>query len=638
LIAERLLELREPGQVALSPDGTRICFVVTAAAAERGLPPESRLWLGDLTGGGVEALTDATGSDRLPAWSPDSDLIAFASDRAHPGRFSLHLLAAAGRATRAVGEIPGTIERIEWAADGSELLVLAADLDADGAGSEGAKRIDSGTDPWVKRPAEFWRRLYRVARDGSTLEVPLAGANVWEFAAAGSGQVAALVSDDPAEDAWYDAEVAVISLADGAIRTVRDPRRQTASVAASPNGNRVAFIEGLSSDRGLVAGIVHVVDLDTGEVSELPAAGEDVTFVGWRDDASLWVAGWRSLGSVCGILTMSDEYEELWGGDAFVGEGFGASFAATADGSLLASVLTAPALPPEVVTLAVEGEREWVPLTSLNDRLHGDVDSPSFERLAWTAPDGLGIEGLLLLPPRFERGAELLPLVVIVHGGPTSQWINEFAPSSGLAHILTEARYAVLLPNLRGSAGRGDAFVTANLGDLGGGDLSDVVSGVDACVALGVADPARVGVIGQSYGGFMAAWAAVTTDRFAAAVACSCISDWFTYHLTSNVARFDELFLGADAFADPTGLYRQRSPVFNVHHLTPTLIIHGELDLCTPPGQGLELYRTLVAMGGDAEYVVYPREGHWCVEREHRLDYWARIGNWFDRHLKGERG
>ena len=511
--------------------------------------------------------------------------------------------------------------------------MLAADLGADGAGSEGAKRIDSGSDPWVKRPAEHWRRLYRVGCDGSTLEVPLAGVNVWEFAAAGPGEVAALVSGDPAEDAWYDADVAVIALADGAVRTIRAPRRQTASVAASPDGSRVAFIEGLSSDRGLVAGIVQVVELETGEVSELPASGENITFVGWRDDESLWVAGWRSLGSVCGTVTLDDDYEEVWAGDGFAGEGFGASFAASADGSLLVSVLTAPAHPPEIVTLAVDGEREWVALTSLNDRLGVDAESPSFERLAWTAPDGLGIEGLLLLPQQFERGTETLPLVVIVHGGPTSQWVHEFAPSSGLAHVLAEAGYAVLLPNLRGSAGRGDAFVTANLGDLGGGDLSDVVSGVDACVALGVVDPARVGVIGQSYGGFMAAWAAVTTGRFAAAVACSCISDWFTYHLTSNVAHFDELFLGGEAFTEPTGLYRQRSPVFNLTHLTPTLIIHGELDLCTPPGQGLELYRALVAAGGETEYVVYPREGHWCVEREHRLDYWARIRSWFDKHL-----
>jgi dipeptidyl aminopeptidase/acylaminoacyl peptidase len=633
LIAERLLELREPGQVALSPDGTQVCFVVTTAAAEPGLSPVSGLWLGGLAGGGVEAITDATASDRLPAWSPDGDLIAFASDRGHAGRFSLYLLAVEGRATRAVGEIPGTVEQIEWAADGSELLVLAADLGADGAGSEGAKRIDSGTDPWVTRPGEFWRTLYRVARDGTTREVPLAGVNVWEFAAAGPGHVAALVSDDPSEDAWYDAEVAVVALSDGAVRTLHEPRRQTASVSASPDVNRIAFIEGLSSDRGLVAGTIQVVDLGTSEVSELPAAGEDVTFVGWRDDTSLWVAGWRSLGSVCGILTLAGEYEEIWGGDAFVGEGFGAAFGATADGSVLASVLTAPALPPEVVTLTVGGDREWVPLTSLNDRLRGDAASPAWERLAWTAPDGLGIEGLLLLPPGFERGAELLPLVVVVHGGPTSQWVHEFTPSSGLVHVLTEAGYAVLLPNLRGSAGRGDAFVTANLGDLGGGDLSDLVAGVEACVASGVADPARVGVIGQSYGGFMAAWASVSTDRFAAAVACSCISDWFTYHLTSNVARFDELFLGGDVFAEPAGLYRQRSPVFNLRHLTPTLIIHGELDLCTPPGQGLELYRVLVAAGGETEYVVYPREGHWCVEREHRLDYWARIVAWFAAHL-----
>ena len=336
--------------------------------------------------------------------------------------------------------------------------------------------------------------------------------NLWEVTPAGPGGLAALASDDPAEDAWYDAEIALISLADGSIRTVYCPSRQAASVAASRNGSRIALVEGLSSDRGLVAGTVHVVDTQTGDVSELTAAGENVTFVGWRDDESLWVAGWRSLGSVCGVLTLRNAYEELWSGDAFVGEGFGASFAATADSSLLAGALTATGRPPEVVTLA-PGAREWTALTALNDELRGEGETVTAQ-LGWTAPDGLAIEGLLIRPAG-ERPAA--PLVVIVHGGPTSQWVHEFAPSAGLAHVLAAAGYAVLLPNPRGSAGRGDAFVSANLGDLGGGDLSDIVAGVDACVAAGVADPARVGVVGQSYGGFMAAWAAATTDRFAAA-------------------------------------------------------------------------------------------------------------------------
>ncbi|MGZ4389485.1 MAG: S9 family peptidase [Gaiellaceae bacterium] len=626
-VTDRLLALREPGQVSFSPDGTRVCFVVTAASAGRGRAPESSIWVAPVAGGEPAPVTAQPGSDRYPAWSPDGSLIAFASDLGHPGRFSLQVLAVEAGATRAFGDIPGTVEWLAWMEDGSELLVLAADLGADGAGSDGAKRVDSGADPWVSRPKQFWRRLYCVERDGTTRPVELPGVNVWEVAPAGPGRLAALVSDDPSEDAWYEAEVALISLADGSIRTVYCPARQAASVAASRDGSRVALVEGLSSDRGLVAGTVRVVDTETGEVTELPAGGENVTFAGWRDDESLWVGGWRSLGTTCGVLSLRDEYEELWSGDAFVGEGFGSSYAATADGSLLAGVMTATGRPPEIVTLA-RGSREWTALSALNDRLRGE-EWTSTAQIGWTAPDGLAIEGLLVQPVA-ERPAG--PLVVIVHGGPTAQWVHEFAPSAGLAHVLAAAGYAVLLPNPRGSAGRGDAFVSANLRDLGGGDLADVIAGVDACVAAGVADPARVGVVGQSYGGFMAAWAAVTTDRFAAAVACSCISDWFAYHLTSNVARFDELFLGDD-FADPNGLYRQRSPAFNIRHLTPTLIINGELDLCTPAGQGRELHRALVDAGCESEYVVYPREGHWCVEREHLLDYWARIQRWFDTHL-----
>jgi dipeptidyl aminopeptidase/acylaminoacyl peptidase len=195
------------------------------------------------------------------------------------------------------------------------------------------------------------------------------------------------------------------------------------------------------------------------------------------------------------------------------------------------------------------------------------------------------------------------------------------------------AGYAVLLPNPRGSSGRGQAFARANLGDMGGGDLRDILAGVDAVVAEGIADGDRVAIVGTSYGGFMSAWAIGQTDRFRAAVAMAAVTNWLSFHNTTNIGRFDELFLDADPY-DPEGDYFARSPIAHVRRVrTPTLVMHGEVDLCVPLSQGQELYQALAAEGVETELVVYPREGHGWRERAHVLDGIERMRAWLDRHL-----
>jgi dipeptidyl aminopeptidase/acylaminoacyl peptidase len=194
----------------------------------------------------------------------------------------------------------------------------------------------------------------------------------------------------------------------------------------------------------------------------------------------------------------------------------------------------------------------------------------------------------------------------------------------------------VLLPNPRGGIGRGRDFARRGVGDVGGGEVGDVLSGVDACVAAGVADGERLGIAGLSHGGYLTAWTVTQTRRFRAAVAMSCISNWLSFRFTSNIGGgHDRLWLGADPLT-PDGLrrYAERSPVFHAHHCTtPTLIVHGALDRGCPLGQAEELFAALREARVPTELVVYPREGHVWQEREHQLDCWRRALGWFDRHL-----
>jgi dipeptidyl aminopeptidase/acylaminoacyl peptidase len=611
---ELTMQLLRPGEVALSPDGTRIAFAVSASFREQGKAIETRLWSGDVDG---ELRPGEAGS--LPRFSPDGSRLAYASDRGHEGRLSVWV----GR--KELGEIPGSVEEICWSPDGSRLLVLAADLGADMAGAQSAKKIEeAGTeeqDPKVFRPARFWRRLWLVdAESGETQDVTPEGVNVFEFGWAG-GKAAAVCTDEPSESAWYDAWIGLIDLEARSVERVHTPKWQLQSPRVSPGG-RVAFVEGFSSDRGTLTGTVQVAGRG-------PLAPElHATRIDFADEDTLWVAGWRGAGSFAGRLALDGSYEELAGGEVTLGPRYSPAVAASADGSRVATAWESAEEPLEVV-LFEDGERRT--LTSLNAELAPKLATIDWRAYRWTSFDGLEIEGLLGLPR--DRADGPLPLLVDVHGGPTGSWSWQFAPAYGFPQMLAGIGYAVLLPNVRGSVGWGPEFAEANLGDMGGGDLQDILTGIDALAADGLVDDKRVAISGGSYGGFMSSWAVTQSDRFAAALPFAVVTDWVSFHFTTNIGQFDRLYLQADPY-DPDGDYTRRSPLYHASKCkTPTLIIHGEDDLCTPLGQALEFYNALVEAGCETELVVFPREGHGWTEYGHQIEAWDRIRAWLERHV-----
>ena len=146
--------------------------------------------------------------------------------------------------------------------------------------------------------------------------------------------------------------------------------------------------------------------------------------------------------------------------------------------------------------------------------------------IKWKGPDNVDIEGLLVKPVGYEEGKRY-PLVLEIHGGPYARFSATFRTS---AQIFAANGYAVLSPNPRGSTGYGYKFSVANLGDWGGKDFKDIMAGVDAVVAKGIADPDKLVVMGGSYGGFMTFWTITQTDRFKAAIGHAGISDWYSFH------------------------------------------------------------------------------------------------------------
>jgi len=220
-----------------------------------------------------------------------------------------------------------------------------------------------------------------------------------------------------------------------------------------------------------------------------------------------------------------------------------------------------------------------------------------------------------------------------IHGGPIWRWSPMFLGRSAYHAMLAERGYAFFWPNPRGSSGRGQAFAASVVGDMGGADTHDYLSGLDQLVADGIADPQRLGVMGGSYGGFMTSWLITQDPRFGAAIPVSPVTNWLSQHLTSNIPHFDTFCLGSH-YTVLSGKHYSRSPVLFAHRVrTPTLNICGALDRCTPPGQAREFHAALKENGVESVLVTYPQEGHGVRTFPAMIDYAARVVSWFETHL-----
>jgi dipeptidyl aminopeptidase/acylaminoacyl peptidase len=214
------------------------------------------------------------------------------------------------------------------------------------------------------------------------------------------------------------------------------------------------------------------------------------------------------------------------------------------------------------------------------------------------------IEGLLYLPP--DTGSAKVPLIVDVHGGPFGAWFNQYSP---FHDFLLGHGWAVLLPNPRGSSNYGVKFAAANKNDLGGGDYEDVMSGVDYVLAHYPIDPARMVLMGYSYGGEMAGFVEGKTDRFKAIISGAPVIDQFSEYGTEDESWYDRWYFGKP-WEHMDDAWRQ-SPLSGASHAkTPFLLLQGESDTTDPVGQAREMYRALRQQGVPVDLVTYPRENH----------------------------
>jgi dipeptidyl aminopeptidase/acylaminoacyl peptidase len=636
--------LAEPGfgritaasDVRASPDGTTIAFRGGRLDALEG-HARGRICLAAADGSGMRQITHGPNEDSGARWSPDGRTLSFISDRAVAGSAQVYALETGvlGEARR-LTEAPGVVEHHEWSPDGTRILLLVA-----GHGAEQTDALGSGTlgpqaevPSWVplvdssENAGEGRRSLYvLVVASGELRQASPDEANVWEASWCGDDRVVAIVSEGAGEGAWYGAELAIIDPATRTARALRRPAVQLGWATGSPGGTHAAVVEAVCSDRLIVAGALLLIDPDSGDARTVDTGGVDVSWTAWRDDARLLAIGVRGLEPVAlEVDAASGAAAEIWAGQGSCSGSHHPAASPVGSGRAFAAVVAAWDTAPSVVvvdgavsvtvadlaTAGTAARRE-----SIGDR----------RRVRWTAPDGLEIEGFLTLP----CGEGPFATILHVHGGPI--WAFQDTPPAAGSLALIAHGYAIFEPNVRGSTGRGAEFASLVVGDMGGGDVGDLLSGLDHLVAEGLADPARLGIMGQSYGGFMASWLPTVDQRFKAAVALSPVTDWYSERYGSNLGAWVGDFL--DGEPKPTGgQYYDRSPVlFARNDRTPTLLTAGANDRATPPGQAVEFHNALVEHGVPTDVVIYPEEGHGVHSFPALIDVSTRIVAWFQRHM-----
>jgi dipeptidyl aminopeptidase/acylaminoacyl peptidase len=475
-----------------------------------------------------------------------------------------------------------------------------------------------------------WRRawVYELAT-GQVRPVSKPDSNIWDAVWCGNEALAAVASPGPGEGLWYTARLYIVEVATGNSRNLYVPQDQLGCPAASPSGQHLAIVEALCSDRSIVAGDLRLIEVMSGKVRCVDTQGVDITHAEWRSDRQLLLAGHRGFETVVGLCdAVSGTFIEVWASADISTGGFYVTVSGLNDTGDCVLVGESFVRAPEIAVIR-RGDYQLIRSFHL-----GDPDQASgidaVEHVSWKAPDGLEIQGWLLRPK--SKGPH--PLVMNVHGGPVWHWHPLWLGRRNAPVLMLLIRgYAVFFPNPRGSSGRGQSFVRHVLGDMGGADAYDCLSGLDHLVEQGIADPKRLGVTGGSYGGFMASWLIAQDPRFAAAVPVAPVNNQVTQHLIGNIPHFVALFL-ADKYNNPGGMYFQRSPVMHAHNVkTPTLNVCGALDRCTPPEEAVQFHNALLENGVKSVLLTYPEEGHGIRKLPAAIDYAVRVVGWFEEHM-----
>jgi dipeptidyl aminopeptidase/acylaminoacyl peptidase len=618
------------GDVALSPDGANLAWVQSTAATTL-----KQTYTRETSGNAPAKLVNlpVTGerTDFDPAWSPDSKALAFFSSAGEKEQRQLWMVNADGSGPKKITNVNGYAARPRWSHDGKQIAFLYIR----GAGGGGPLMAAPATTGVIDTAIHNQRIALLDVDTGALRQASPENLHIYDYDWSPDDKTfVATAAPGPGDNNWWIAQIYTINIAEGNATSVYKPSLQVAIPRWSPDGKSIAFIEGLMSDEGFHGGDLFTITADGRDlVDRTQGRKASVNSFFWPAPDRILLIEYVGGGSAISELSLTNNSAQtIWKGTEGI-HAFGnfPDFSLSSDGKVAAAELSRYNSPPEVFAGPLG---QWRQLTNNNAGLQANWGK--VESIEWTN-EGFTIQGWLVPPEKVEPGKKY-PMVVLIHGGPssvtTSEWPASFGMSRAIIAALSMRSYYVLLPNPRGSYGQGEDFTRANVKDFGHGDLRDTMAGIDAVTKKYPVDPQRLGVTGWSYGGFMTMWTVTQTNRFRAAVAGAGIANWQSYYGQNLIDQWMIPFFGASVYDDPV-VYEKSSPIHFIKNVkTPTLVIVGERDAECPASQSYEFWHALKTLGVPTKLIIYPGEGHLFLEPKNQADRMAQTVAWFDKYLR----
>jgi len=616
--------------IALSPDGTKVAWVQSTAATTS-KKTYIRLTSGSAPATMVNIETTGERTDSGPAWSPDSKTLAAFSTAGEKEQKQLWTVESGGTDPKKITNLAGYAARPRWSHDGRQIAFLYIE----GAGGGGPLVAAANTTGVVDTAIHNQRIAVLDVASGQVRQVSPQNLHVYDYDWSPDDKAfVTTAAPGPGDNNWWIAQLYTIDIAKENATSIYKPSFQVAIPRWSPDGKSVAFIEGLMSDEGFHGGDLFTISASGRDVlNRTRGRKSSVSSLFWQSPERILLTEVAGGGSaISELMLANNSVATIWKGAENI-HAFGnfPNFALSKDGKFAAAVRSRYETPPEIWAGPIG---DWRQLTTNNAAL-----SPTWgkgQNLEWTN-DGFSIQGWLLPPVQVESDKKY-PMVVLIHGGPSSAempaWPAGFGMWKAIIGALSSRGYYVLMPNPRGSYGQGEDFTRANVKDFGGGDLRDILAGVDAAIGKYPIDPVRLGVTGWSYGGYMTMWTVTQTNRFRGAVAGAGIANWQSYYGQNLIDQWMIPFFGASVYDDPA-VYEKSSPIHYIKNVkTPTLVIAGERDAECPSSQSYEFWHALRTLAVPTQLIVYPGEGHLFLKPESQTDRMDRTVAWFDKYLK----
>jgi len=617
--------------VQLSPDGRAVSYMLQRAdwKANRQLP---HIWRQSVGGSPVQ-LTAGDAGEANGRWSPDSRTLLYVAGAQNGAQ--IFLVPADGGVSRQLTRHGTSVTAPAWAPDGSAIYFIAAD-----APSEAERERDRLRDGIFSYDENFKQRhLWRIAvASGAEQKLTDGDFSVMSFRIARDGaRIVHQRGPTPLTSDNYRREVWLMD-ADGTnARVLTSNAIEENDPELSPDNSRVLFVA--DANDALEPGY-------NSHVFVVPAAGGAPKAVLRNFPYAVDHASWNADGSaILAVVNMGAQ------SDVFrIDVGSGTSRQITDGQHSVQSWTVVPTADRMIFQLDEQtriGDAWTLPLgggtptrvTGIYDTFAADHALPRQEKVSWKARDGVAIEGILFYPIGYTPGRRY-PLIVQLHGGPHES--DKFGYGPGVivnyVPVLAAKGYAVLRPNYRGSTGYGDAFLRDVVGNYFTNMHLDVLAGVDALVARGIADPDRLGVMGWSAGGHLTNKLVTVTDRFKAASSAAGVANWTSMFAETDARAERVVWFGGTPWQKDAPIERlwSNSPIKDAARVrTPTLLVAGQDDARVPLPQAIEMFRALKANGVPTKLFIAPREAHQWGGLRHQL-FKANVElEWFEHYVSG---